>query len=80
MNAEEMFNECGYKCKIPNSYYIREKTKWDRRYSTIEFVDSTKNVIVKNSQFGVVKAKQIPMPQLKAIYKMCQEKGWLDEC
>lgn len=76
MNAEQMFEEIGY--KLSEAY--SEDT-------LISYFDGKKNITIefciKNKKFrkakGVFDCVNISIPELKAIQKQCKELGWLED-
>ena len=78
MNAEQMFEELGYKL-ADEAAYVKDKVIPYRKYEkniTLEF-------FVKEKQFvkakGIIDSVAITDSELKAIIQQCKELGWLEE-
>lgn len=68
MNAEEMFENLGWKKKEDEASFII----YERGYRTIGFIRDDDSGIVTSSG-------HINMDVLKAINEQCKELGWLDD-
>lgn len=71
-SADEMFKELGY-------------TETEKYKNGIEYIDLVNDESIEFTDYEnygkTVKATKFPgitIPELKAIYKYCQERGWLE--
>lgn len=82
-NADEMFEELGYK-KIEDKYNIDFNKLYkfnsgDKTNEKIRFCKLNKFVHIENYYYnsGITFGKYLDMQELKAINKKCEELGWV---
>lgn len=76
-SADEMFGELGYR-KL-NRNEIKTDNYCNKNKNIQFWRDKTISAIIINEDNKSIDYSFISMQELKAIYKYCKEKGWLDE-
>lgn len=72
--ADKMFEELGYEEKNFDTGIINFIKEYGKEtQSNIHFWEEEKTI----SKNGDIDSVRITMPELKAMYKKCEEKGWL---
>lgn len=74
-SADELFDELGYNNKEDDEYSIIKK---DNNGKEIKFYKEDKEIECYYWDYGDFETATINMDELKAIYKECQEKGWIE--
>lgn len=74
-SADELFAELGYNNKEDDEDSIIKK---DNNGKEIQFYKEDREIECYYNVYGDFEIATINMDELKAIYKYCQEKGWLE--
>ena len=74
-SADELFNELGYNNEEDDEYSIIKK---DNNGKEIKFYKEDREIECYYYDYGDFDVTTINMDELKAIYKKCQERGWLE--
>lgn len=87
MSAKEMFEELGYRKEDVEDIFTGEVFEYDYKYvkfdgtwlKEILFNDSTKLLHFNTELFNKTNNEMLTIDELKAIYKQCEELGWLKD-